>query len=75
MARLGVFLERVFIVLLALTIFVFFYAKLRLWSSDLIFFFLKTQRWENLIYMALFVFALGFVLTRLTQNVFRKNLL
>jgi len=74
-ARLGVFLERVFIVLLALTIFVFFYAKLRLWSSDLIFFFLKTQRWENLIYMALFVFALGFVLTRLTQNVFRKNLL
>ena len=68
-------MERVFIVLLALTIFVFFYAKLRLWSSDLIFFFLKTQRWENLIYMALFVFALGFVLTRLTQNVFRKNLL
>ena len=66
-------MERVFIVLLALTIFVFFYAKLRLWSSDLIFFFLKTQRWENLIYMALFVFALGFVLTRLTQNVFRKN--
>ncbi|MBI4053444.1 MAG: hypothetical protein HY394_05410 [Candidatus Diapherotrites archaeon] len=75
MARLGVFLERVFIVLLALTIFVFFYVKLRLWSTDLIFFFLKTRRWENLVYLALFVFALGFVLTRLTQNVFRKNLL
>jgi len=67
------FFERVFVLLAVLAIFVFFSLKIRLWSADLISFFFRTQRWENLIYLFLFVSVVGFVLMRLTQGFFSRN--